>query len=220
MHGDVQSGQTLNGGLTVPQGGGVRVAHHDGPVGGAGGQPEAGAHTGGAVDDTVVERFPHLAHQAAHSVLVHTGGEGDGGGDEVQVLKPPVDGGGLFQTAPTLNHVGEIHQGLIGHAEGQVQVAQADVCVDAEGALAHGRKAGGNACGGGGLSGASLAGGDDDGCADAHGLTYFPNVNISIIPPGFQWFFLGNSAYGRSFLIITPDRWGFGDVMRVRPLEE
>ena len=69
-----------------------------------------------------------------------------------------MDRHGVVQVADALGHVGEIHQGPVRQAQGQVQVSQADVAVQAEDLpSAHGQGRA-HACHKGGLAGSALAG--------------------------------------------------------------
>ena len=67
-----------------------------------------------------------------------------------------------LQGAAALQHVGEIHQRPVAQAQGKVQIAQADVHVDAQDPVPQGGQTGGDSAGEGGLSRTALAGGDHD----------------------------------------------------------
>lgn len=84
-------------------------------------------------------------------------GQGDGGGEEEQALDDGVGDGGPLQCAAAAEHVSEVHQRPVAQTQGQVQVAQADIHVDAEHPVAQRGQTGGYTAGNGGLSRAALS---------------------------------------------------------------
>ena len=93
----------------------------------------AGAQACRRVDEAVVElalRRPqqtvHVAAGEARPTQAH------GGGEQVQVGQPGMGHSCLLQGAAPQGHVGEIHHRPVGEAQGQIQVPQANVAVQAQ----------------------------------------------------------------------------------------
>ena len=167
VHHEVELWQRMefgHGPLSVAQGGGIHTGHHDGSVGGDHGELEALPKPGGRVHEDIVEVILGLIDQIVESF-------------PIQVLT--VQGGGEQEQAPYLrlfharaqkrttvfHHIGEVHDGSVGKPQGQVQVAQADVQIDAEHPMAQRRQAGSRASGERGLACAPLSRCDHDGSA-------------------------------------------------------
>ena len=163
MDGGQLAGEEGDHPLGVPQGGGVGGGDHNAPVRAAHRQPEPLAHAGGGVHQDVVVLLSGRAQEGLHPLLADARGQGERGGEEVEIFDHRVGHRRPLQGAAALQHVGEVHEGPIGEAQGDVQVAQADVHVDAQHPAAQGGQTGRDAPGQGGLSRATLTGRDHNG---------------------------------------------------------
>ena len=157
-----QKVQLTHGALGVPKGRSVVGGDDDGPVGPAAGHPEAGAQARGGVDEDIVIQGSGGIQHAADSLLRQGRGEGHGRGEQGQTRQIGVVHRRADQRAASLRHIGEVHQGPVAEAQGDVQIPQADVHVDAQHAVPQAGQTAGHTPGNGGFSGAALPGGDDD----------------------------------------------------------
>ena len=129
----LQLGQLGDHPLSIPQGGGVAHRHHNGPVCAADGQTEPRPQAGGGVDEHIVVGFPGLLEQGLKARLSReVPWQGQRGGEKVQTGNRGVGHRRPGQVTPAGHHVAEIHQRRVGHAQGDVQVAQAHVTVQAQ----------------------------------------------------------------------------------------
>ena len=100
---------------------------------------------------------------------------GHGGRQQAEVRQDRVPGRGALQRAAPGDDVGKVHHRPVAHAQGQVQVAQAHVGVDAQrfvpGAGQGGADAGDEGC----FAGASLSGGHHIGSAQ-NGFSSFGRI--------------------------------------------
>ena len=139
--------QLLHSPLGVPQGGGVIGGHHQGAVRAADGQLEAGTQPGGGVDHNIVIAVPGGAQQGPDPGGRYIGGQRHGGGQQGQVGQIRMGNCRPCQGTAPLSHVGEVHQCPVAEAQGDVQIPQADVHVDAQHPLAQPGQTGGDPAG-------------------------------------------------------------------------
>ena len=145
--------------LPVAQGRSVRRGNNDGPGGIGGRQIKAETDSGGSIQEHPVIGLGGFFNEPAENNVVHQTGAGFAGGREQ--LKPG-DHRMLRRIGEILilhHHVQKANRSAVGHAQGNVQVAQADVAVDGQNPLPHSGKTGGKSGTKGGFSGAAFAGG-------------------------------------------------------------
>ena len=173
--------------LRIPQGGGVGGGDHYAPVRPADCQAKALSQPRWGVHKDVIVLRLGLSEKGAHPPLRNGAvGQGERGGEEKEIFNDGMLNGGPLQCTAALQHVGKVHQGAVGHAQRDIQIAQADVHVDAEDPVPQGRQTGRDAAGERGFSGAPLARRDHD--CGAHsvppvscGIVYHKDRNFPIV---------------------------------------
>ena len=106
---------------------------------------------------------------------------------------------GGIQAAAVLGHVGKVHEGLVAEAQGQVQVPQSDVAVQAQHLLAAKGQRGAGARHEGGLSRAALAG--------HHGDTL--SMGCHARPPYHIFVLNVSNTYYNGFFLIFANGLGY-----------
>jgi len=165
--------------LCVPQSGGVGGGDDHHAVGAAGGQLEALTQSRRGVDEAIVILLAHLIQEPFHLLHgdVQLPGGGQGSGEQVELGILGVDSHRVRQCAAPGYNVGKVHQCTVCQPQGQVQVPQGNVTVQAQSALSQGGQSQPHVGGEGGLAGAALSG---DHCYD------FSHIQVPRIQMGFS----------------------------------
>ncbi|MPM92312.1 hypothetical protein SDC9_139447 [bioreactor metagenome] len=157
------AGELLHGALGVPQGGGVGGCHHKSAVGASDGGLKTASQTGGAVQQDIFIFPPRLLQERFQIGVVPAQlGNKNRSRQQRQTWNIRMGGGGPLEGAAAGEHVGEIHQRLVGHAQGDIQIAQPHVQIHAERFVSQRGQTGARPGGEGGLSGAALSRDDCD----------------------------------------------------------
>jgi len=128
-----QGGELHNSSLGVAEAAGVGSGDHDGAVRAGEGELEAGAEACWGIDDTEIEALPYFREQRLELFQADVGGvDASGGGQEKKVFLFWVRDGGILQGAASIHDVGKIHNGAVGQSEGDIEVSETDVAIEAE----------------------------------------------------------------------------------------
>ena len=165
----LQIGQLADHPLGIPQGRGVAHRHHNGPVRVTDRQTEPRAQTGGGIHKDVLIRLAGLGQQVPKSRLA---GEilrqRQGRGEEIQPGNRGMGRHRPAQGTPAGDDIAEVHQRRVGHAQGNVQVAQSHIAIDAQDLVSLEGQGGPQAPCERGFSCAAFSGCDDNYAAHGH----------------------------------------------------